>query len=218
MNEQMHEQLSALMDGELEREPMRFLLRRLTDDAALAQRWTRYHVIRQTLRRQEVAFAGGFAESVMARLEREARPQGQVRPQWLRLGAGGAIAASVAVAALMLTRPAPEQPSGMPLASHADAPAPLPVQGAPAVSVAASRSSPEFRAPLLVPNAPVETAPVSFGSDLSQPAAVDPRLQSYVIRHYEASGATAPSVFVPYVLLSQPQREERVPADGPQAR
>ena len=41
MNETTHEQLSALLDGELPRDELRFLLRRMDSDAALAQRWSR---------------------------------------------------------------------------------------------------------------------------------------------------------------------------------
>jgi sigma-E factor negative regulatory protein RseA len=217
MNEQMHESLSALMDGELEREPMRFLLRRMSAEPALADRWGRYHLARQVLRRQGVAVTADLAAGVMSRLEQDARPAAGRHREWLRWGAGGAIAASVAVAALVLTRPVVESAPGLPLAEHGEAPA-IPSRAAPAVSVAATRPSGEFRAPLLVPNAPVETAPVNFGSDLSQQAPIDPRLQSYVIRHYEASGAAAPSVFVPYVLLSPPQRDERTPATDAQPR
>ena len=72
MSTETKEQLSALMDGELERDRMRFLLKRLAGDSSLAPRWTRYHVARLSLRRQHFApFAGGFADAVMARLELE---------------------------------------------------------------------------------------------------------------------------------------------------
>jgi sigma-E factor negative regulatory protein RseA len=106
MNE-IHEHLSALMDGELERDRTRFLLKRIASDAELPRRWTRYHLARQALRRQHVAaLAPGFAEAVFARLEQEPASRSvHAGAHWLRWGAGGAIAASVAVAALVLTRP-----------------------------------------------------------------------------------------------------------------
>jgi sigma-E factor negative regulatory protein RseA len=207
MNQQIQEELSALMDGELERDQTRFLLKRMAGDAEAAARWTRYHVARQALRRQTtLALAPNFADAVMARIEIEpaARASG---PAWLRLGAGGAIAASVAVAALMLTRPAVDNGSG---------PAPLAARGASpqiaavAVSPAAATSAPQaasFRPPMLAPNAPVDTAPASFGADYVEPVAADPRLQSYLIRHYQAAGAAGQSNLVPYVLLATPQRE-----------
>jgi len=207
MNQTIHEQLSALMDGELERDETRFLLKRLQTDQELPLRWQRYHVVRQTLRRQELdSLPTGFADGVMARLDAEAIIVQAPRGAWLRWGAGGAIAASVAVAALVLTRPA-----GDPLAPAAalqpvrTAQQTVPINASPVSAVASVPG--EVRPPLLVPNAPIETAPASFGSDFSQPVATDPRLQSYLVRHYQAAGATGQSAFVPYVLLGVPQRD-----------
>ena len=208
MNQTIHEQLSALMDGELERDETRFLLKRLATEQDLPRRWARYHVVRQTLRRQELGtLPASFADGVMARLDAEAAVVVQTpRGTWLRWGAGGAIAASVAVAALVLTHPAgdPLAPVGtvQPLRTAQQA---APINAATASATTSGAS--EIRAPLLVPNAPIETAPVSFGSDFSPPVASDPHLQSYLIRHYQAAGATGQSAFVPYVLLGTPQRD-----------
>lgn len=206
MNQTIHEQLSALMDGELERDETRFLLKRLATDQELPLRWARYHIVRQTLRRQELtALPAGFAAGVMARLDAESIAH--ARPTtWLRWGAGGAIAASVAVAALVLTRPLGESAAPGPgaLVARNTPPSSAPISVAP---VSATTASNDFQAPLLAPNRPVETAPVSFGSDLGQPVAIDPRLQSYLIRHYQAAGANGQSAFVPYVLLTAPQRD-----------
>jgi sigma-E factor negative regulatory protein RseA len=206
MNQQIHEQLSALMDGELERDETRFLLKRLATEQELPLRWGRYHVVRQSLRRQDLpALAPGFAEAVMARLDHEPGVQTHAVTPWLRWGAGGAIAASVAVAALVLTRPAGESTTGAgPMVARSSSQSGAPIAVAPVAATAVSSS--EFRAPLLAPNT-IETAPVSFGSDLSQPMAVDSRMQSYLIRHYQAAGAGGQSDFVPYVLLASPQRE-----------
>jgi len=213
MNQTIHEQLSALMDGELERDETRFLLKRLATEQDLPLRWARYHLVRQTLRRQALdRLPASFADGVMARLDAEAVVVQTPRGAWLRWGAGGAIAASVAVAALVLTRPTgdPLTPAGtvQPLRTAQ--------QSAPINAATASATtslSGEIRAPLLVPTTPIETAPVSFGSDFSPPPASDPHLQSYLIRHYQAAGATGQSAFVPYVLLATPQRD--LPAAQP---
>jgi sigma-E factor negative regulatory protein RseA len=211
MNEHIHEQLSALMDGELERDQARFLLKRLASEAGLPLRWERYHLVRQTLRRQEVAgLPRGFADAVMARLDAEPALRAGAAHGWLRWGAGGAIAASVAVAALVLTRPAGEPATtvnGL-AARTASQPAVAAISAAP---VAATTMQTGFQAPLLAPVAPVDSAPASFGTDLAEPIAIDPRLQSYLIRHYQAAGAAGQSNFVPYVLLAQPQRETLPP-------
>ncbi|HTV84109.1 MAG TPA: sigma-E factor negative regulatory protein [Dyella sp.] len=108
MTEANMETLSAAMDGELSKEELRFLLRRLDHDAALLQAWTRYHVVGDGLRGQVPAMASaGFATRVMQMIESEQSVAATVprRRDWLRLSVGGAIAASVAVAALMVSQP-----------------------------------------------------------------------------------------------------------------
>jgi sigma-E factor negative regulatory protein RseA len=200
MTQPIEEQLSAFMDGELGRDEARFLLRRAERDSGLVQRWTRYHVVRQALRRQEiVALRVDFAQAVMAQIaEADAAPI--ARNAWVRWGSGGAIAAAVAVAALMVTKPATE-PEIAPLAASANPPRPAVVAPSNPVQIAAANTS---LAPPLVPNSPIQTTAASFGSDLTEPVAFDPRLQSYLIRHYEAVGSTSQPDFVPYVLLVQP--------------
>jgi sigma-E factor negative regulatory protein RseA len=102
----VNEDLSAGIDGELSKEAMRFLLRRLEHDAPLQQRWTRYHLARDGLRHQLPPLASpDFASRVMLAIEQEALPTAAKRNHWLRWSAGGAIAASVAAAALMIGQP-----------------------------------------------------------------------------------------------------------------
>ncbi|MGH8191265.1 MAG: sigma-E factor negative regulatory protein, partial [Rhodanobacteraceae bacterium] len=130
MDPTSREDLSALMDGELAAEPTRFLMRRLDHDPALAAMWSRWHLIRACLasdsarmsaQRTDNDFAARIANALDAGQTTQARPR-----QWARYVGGGAIAASVAVAALMLNTPA----------SRIDAPAPV------AQSRAASSGSP----------------------------------------------------------------------------
>lgn len=211
MNEHIDEQLSSLMDGELERDQARFVLRRASTDAALPVRWERYHVARQVLRRQDlVVLRHGFADAVMARIEAETAVRPRAGSQWLRWGAGGAIAASVAVAALVVTRPAAVPGEGPALAAAARSTA-LPgptIAAAPAAASTAPAVSalPEVRPPLLLPNAPADASPVSFGGDGGQVVVLDPRLQSYLVRHYQSVGTGGQAGFVPYVLLATPQK------------
>jgi sigma-E factor negative regulatory protein RseA len=106
MTEANMENLSAAMDGELSREELRFLLRRLDHDASLLQVWARYHVAGEGMRRQLPAMASdGFAARVMLAIEGEQAAAKSPRRDWLRLSLGGAIAASVAAIALMVSRP-----------------------------------------------------------------------------------------------------------------
>jgi sigma-E factor negative regulatory protein RseA len=199
MSHHIEEQLSAFMDGELGRDEARFLLRRVQTDAELAGRWSRYHIARQALRRENiVVLRKDFSSALMARLDAEAAPRTSGHA-WLRWGSGGAIAAAVAVAALIVTKPA-DEPERAPAAVAANAP--RATQAAPAQVVS---TSPMVPAPLpLVPNSPIQTAAASFGTDLAEPVSFDPRLQSYVIRHYQATGAAGQPDFVPYILLAQP--------------
>lgn len=101
MTEVHRENLSASMDGELTRDELRFLLRQLEHDVELRQLWGRYHVARDGLRQQLSPLASAdFAERVLGAIEMPVAGSGR-RGHWLRWSAGGAIAASVAVAALM---------------------------------------------------------------------------------------------------------------------
>lgn len=145
MTDTQRENLSAGMDGELSKEELRFLLRRLDHDASLQEAWSRYHVARDGLRRQLPPQAStGFAARVMQAIEQESAVAHGKRRHWLHWSAGGAIAASVAVAALMVAQPAgpsadhaaPQVAAanssavavdrGIQVASHQDAPAVAP--------------------------------------------------------------------------------------------
>ena len=107
MTDTQRENLSAGLDGELSKEELRFLLRRLDHDSTLQQAWSRYHVARDGLRRQLPPLASvDFASRVMQAIERESVVVHGKRRHWLHWSAGGAIAASVAVAALMVAQPA----------------------------------------------------------------------------------------------------------------
>ena len=211
MTQPFEEQLSAFMDGELPRDESRFLLRRAEGDDALAGRWTRYHIARHVLRRQPVlAIRADFSSAILAELDAET-VQEAARTQWLRWGSGGAIAAAVAVAALMVTKPSTEPEVAAPLAATT-APQRATQIAAPAPAQVAA-ASPALTTPL-VPNSPIQTQAASFGSDLSEPVTYDPRLQSYVIRHYQALGTTSQPDFVPYILLAQPAPTTERPAEN----
>ena len=119
MDPTSREDLSALMDGELAAEPTRFLLRRLDHDPELSATWSRWHLIRACLASDSARMSApkrdnDFAARIAAALQSEAAPQVRQR-RWARYMGGGAIAAGVAVAALMLNVPGP----------RGDAPAPV---------------------------------------------------------------------------------------------
>lgn len=107
MNQDVRENLSAGVDGELSAEQLRFLLRRVDHEQPLQEAWSRYHLARDSLRRELPALASAdFSDRVMLALAQEAaQVSGTRRQHWLRWSAGGAIAASVAAVALMAARP-----------------------------------------------------------------------------------------------------------------
>jgi sigma-E factor negative regulatory protein RseA len=123
------------MDGELSPEAGRFLTRRLGTDSELNATWQRYHLVRDCLRRpgQSMTYtrlsvdldAIDDAESMPASGSRHRA----VTPSWLRPLAGSAIAASVAVAAVLVAlnlEPKTAGPTAEPFTSPNSAgPAPL---------------------------------------------------------------------------------------------
>lgn len=209
MNHESREQLSALMDGELAKDELRFLLRRFGPDADLAPSWSRYHVARYAMRRQEVlALRPDFCEAIFARLQEESLPARRRLPL-LRWASGGAIAAAVAVAALLVTQPAGVDESHPATDLAATGSQPANPQGLlvnqPAVAAPASVTSTDPGFGAAMPSVGIPAMTVSSGSsDWSQASVVDRRLAPYLIQHYQSSGPTGPSNVVPYVLFAVP--------------
>ena len=147
MNEVNRETLSAAVDGELSKEELRFLLRRLDHDASLLQAWARYQVSSASLRRELTPLAeSGFAARVMLAIEQDRSGAVSTDKQprhWLRWSAGGAIAASVAAAALIIS-----QPTGGP---GTDRQSPLTASVASHVSASATSLHDASVAPATVP-------------------------------------------------------------------
>ncbi len=202
MKQEIQEQLSALMDGQLARDEARFVLKRVGSDTQMVACWTRYHVTRQVLRRQPLYPTHlKLAANVMQAIANDVPLR--ARGPWLRWASGGAIAASVAVAALMVSHPtgdAPLENSSAVVGGNASSASPTP-------SIAAAASSPaEFQTPLLQ-GAPSQMAAIRSEGDPAEPVSFDPHLQSYLMRHYEATGAAGESSFLPYVLLVVPPQQ-----------
>lgn len=99
--QQLDEELSACMDGELERSRRQFVIKRLTDDVDVAERWSRYHMVRAVMRKEPISL-DDLSNRVSVALSRDAESVvGATHRQWLRPMAGGLIAASVAVVAVL---------------------------------------------------------------------------------------------------------------------
>jgi negative regulator of sigma E activity len=152
------ENLCALFDGELQGDAARFALKRLGHDAEWRQACGRWQLYGDVLRGQATAIAGSsFADRVAQAIAQEPTLAAVVstatqsrarRPIASRRGwIGGALAASVAVAALFVTRPF----------SNDGAPA---VGDGAATQVAAATAAPTTpAAPVTVPEPAIPSAP-----------------------------------------------------------
>lgn len=193
MSTEIKEQLSALMDGEIERDAARFVLRAVETDRALAAGWARFHVARDCLQRRPILVAdAGFAAAVMARLDAESAPV-QAGTRWLRYLSGGAVAAAVAVVALIASSPEQEAPRGSIIASGVSTPAPV-------------RATP-FNDSILQPRLPQLAQPASatVGGDTLFAPGYDLRSQpSNGWRPVDANGMNLRTPMAPYVLLIVP--------------
>lgn len=187
MSDEIREQLSALMDDELPRDQVRFLLRRIDSDVQLAQTWTRYQLAAGVLRRQTVLqpLRADFADALMQRLE---AGQTRIGARLLRWAGGGAIAAAVAVFALVSTRP----PAGAP---------------EPALLVAAV--PPAASAPVEAPvKSALPTLPLQPAFDFAQPASFDTDGGVISLPRYRRE---QPVTLGPYVLLTSPMAQTESP-------
>ena len=183
------EQLSALIDGELDAEQARFLLRRLQHDGELAGDLERWQLAADALRGEAPALASpGFAERVAAAIAEEAAPQidaplpavtatpssaataaprKPAAAQRWRWFAGGALAASLGFAAMLSLRPGAVDgdvlnPAPTVVTQPAATAAPLDVAApSPASMPAANAAEPAVRIAETAPATPPRTTPAS---------------------------------------------------------
>jgi sigma-E factor negative regulatory protein RseA len=164
MSEQIREQVSAFLDGELPNSETELLLKRLARDGELRESFGGYALIGEALRGPGPLMARGFAARVNFAIDGEPLPanghSAQVRaPRWWRPLAGAAVAAGVAVVAVVALQQravAPTLRPGTPLAA----------QNAPAVAAPEAIS---YTVPAASPVAPAAMPPA--------------RLTNYVFAH-----------------------------------
>jgi sigma-E factor negative regulatory protein RseA len=131
MSEQIREQVSAFLDGELPGSETELLLKRLTRDPELRQSFGRYALIGETLRGTGGAsLTASFAARVNRTIDGEpaapALPAARSRPlRWWKPIAGTAVAAGVAAVAVIALqqRAVPKEPLSYTVPAAAVAPA-----------------------------------------------------------------------------------------------
>jgi len=196
MSEQIREQVSAFLDGELPGSETELLLKRLTRDAELRESFGRYALIGEALRGAGSGAGGyplsrGFAAGVTAAINGEAVPAGSPAmnsraPRWWRPVAGAAVAAGVAAVAVVALQQRTVSPSLR---------AVVPVM---AQNVAKPKEALSYTVPAVAP----AEAPAML------PAA---RLTSYVFAHSRYSSVLGQSNVLSGLLADA---DEQSPADS----
>jgi negative regulator of sigma E activity len=118
MTDQIREQMSALIDGELPRDEVGLLVRRMARDAELKRAFGNYVLAGESLRAPGSVIASpGFAARVSAAVDAGGIPESAVATEptrtplrWRRPLAATAVAASAALAAVLLVKPDGAQP------------------------------------------------------------------------------------------------------------
>jgi negative regulator of sigma E activity len=211
MSEQILEQVSAFLDGELPNSETELLLKRLTRDAQLRASFGRYALFGECVRGGGHARASqGFADRVNRAIDGEpavSEPplvRGRTMAAWWRPFAGAAVAAGVAAVAVVALQ---QRAIGPALRSPSTARAVGAVQVSPAVTpqggAAAPREALSYTVPAMVSDAPA-----------ALPAA---RLTSYVFAHSKYSSVLGTNDVL-NDLLSNADAENAYPADGLQEK
>ena len=113
MSDKSNEQISNLMDGELEANASKFLLKRMASDDSLSHTWNNYHLIKSCLQKETteplvIDVAGRVCKQLSQQQFSQEVPE-TIRPEvkvnrWLKPIMGIGIAASVAFMSVSLLR------------------------------------------------------------------------------------------------------------------
>ncbi len=203
MNQEIREQLSALIDNELDRDRARFLLKRAEHDGELVALWQRWHLTGEVMRGTALPLGRDFLQGIHARLEMDGSVRA-VKPghsrAW-RWGGGFAVAASVALSALLLVRPQapgvnPAEESAVAIATSsvpADAPA--------SVVMPSPYRVQDLRPPYRLDAQVVAASePGRYGTQ----ARFDPDFEAYWLRHQQAVNGRTEAVSMPWMSPLHP--------------
>lgn len=174
----LKEQLSALLDGELDAERALFLRRRLQHDVALQAQLERWQWMGETLRAQARG-ASDFSAAVMARLAvEEALPADEVppasatAPRYWPWFAGGTLAASLALFLLHGRPLQPDAPVAVPVLAEVPASVPAEPEAPRQIPAPAPEPVPEVVTEAVAEAAPAPARPVLAAT--AEPAGATP--------------------------------------------
>ena len=195
MSEQIREQVSAFLDGELPDSETELLLKRLTRDGELRESFGRYSLIGEAVRGPSLSLmTKGFAGRVNLAIDGEPIPaNGQIphsrAPRWWRPFAGAAVAAGVAAVAVVALQQRAVAPT-------LRAPAQSAVLAQSGVAVQASREAISYTVPATSPAAPA-----------AMPTA---RLTNYVFAHSKYSSGLAQRGVLADLLIEADEQQPTV--------
>ena len=166
MSEQIREQVSAFLDGELPNSETELLLKRLTRDTDLRESFGRYALVGECLRGGSMRLSQDFRTRVNRTIDGEPLVGSERRPaagleRWWRPAAGAAVAAGVMAVAVLSYQ------------QRADRPGMVAATPAMPATAASPREALSYTVPAMVREAPTAI-----------PAA---RLASYVFAHSKYS-------------------------------
>jgi sigma-E factor negative regulatory protein RseA len=182
MSEQIREQVSAFLDGELPNSETELLLKRLTRDGELRESFGRYALIGEAIRGSgRGLLTVGFSGRVNLAIDGELVPADEHAvhtraPRWWRPLAGAAVAAGVAAVAVVALQQRADAPTvrGTPLTAQI---------AAPVQSTAAVAASDAVQAP---------REAISYTVPATAPSGIPPaRLTNYVFAHSRYSSGLA---------------------------
>jgi sigma-E factor negative regulatory protein RseA len=205
MSEQIREQVSAFLDGELPDTETELLLKRLTRDGELRESFGRYALIGEALRGSSAdVLTKGFAGRVNLAIDGEpaqtSAPAAQTHaPRWWRPLVGVSVAASVATVAIVALQQralSPAQPATAAVSAQK-----LNAGGGQAGLVAQNREALSYTVPAATAVAPAVIAPA--------------RLTNYVFAHSKYSSGLGQRGVLADLLIEDEEapapRHENVP-------
>ncbi|SDZ87889.1 anti sigma-E protein, RseA [Microbulbifer marinus] len=217
-HDRLNESLSALMDGEVSELELQRLLKASSSSAEVSARWSRYQLAASVMRREQVAPVDtGLAASISAAVEREEplaqsgggaeAADGLANSRWWRPLSRGAVAATVAFAAILgvqqlqLSSADRGVQSGGELVAEVERPAQQVVQSSPQPTgfyvPAPSTRSVSTASPRLVPDSQPGVAGQAVIQQMPTPELMR-HLNRVMIQHSEQAAHVGSQGMVPF--------------------
>lgn len=208
MSEQIREQVSAFLDGELPATETELLLKRLTRDGELRESFGRYALIGEALRGSgSQILTKGFASRVNLAIDGEpvAAPiaaSGVRERRWWRPLAGVTVAAGVAAVAIVALQQRAISPGSAASAPNTAQNLPAPAPAPAGVTVARNQS------PVQGGGGPREALSYTVPQSTDAPTAIAPaRLTNYVFAHSQYSSGLGQRGMLADLLIEDDESE-----------